>query len=270
MSQSKPFYKNWIFWCLLFYFLFIIIYTIYFMRFEGKNRPLSSNELGDFLAGTFAPLAFFFLYLGYKQQAEQLKQNTLALNQQAKSLDQQAKSLDIQIQELKVANKAYVQQVSEMSKSVKAQQEMFQLAEKQYIESRDEKIKSSTPQIQLIGSKYECINEYFQSNNLTHQFNVTLKAENLPIKNLHLTVSSWSVIKTGDQLNYSSILELNSLDPIKSEILLFYKATKDEPFNNDHIYINYYDERGNKYYKAYEITMNEDSYIIFKEKILAT
>lgn len=117
MSQSKPLYCNYIFWTLLSYFLFIIIYTICFIDYEGKNRPLSSNELGDFLAGIFAPLAFFFLYLGYRQQAEQLKQNT-------KALEHQAKSLDVQINELKVANNAYQRQIDEMVKSVDQQQKI--------------------------------------------------------------------------------------------------------------------------------------------------
>lgn len=40
---------------------------------DGENVLLPSNELGDFLAGAFAPLAFLFLILGYKQQGQELK-----------------------------------------------------------------------------------------------------------------------------------------------------------------------------------------------------
>lgn len=47
---------------------------------------MSANELGDFFAGSFAPLAFLFLYLGYKIQGEELKQNTKALEKQAEEL----------------------------------------------------------------------------------------------------------------------------------------------------------------------------------------
>lgn len=46
----------------------------------------SWNELGDFLAGSFSPLAFLWLVLGYLQQQEELQQNTEALRLQAAEL----------------------------------------------------------------------------------------------------------------------------------------------------------------------------------------
>lgn len=49
--------------------------------FGGLKAPESLNELGDFLAGIFAPIAFFWLILGYIQQGKQLDQNTRALEQ---------------------------------------------------------------------------------------------------------------------------------------------------------------------------------------------
>ena len=42
--------------------------------------------MGDFLAGFFAPLAFFWLILGYLQQGEELQNSTRALQQQAEEL----------------------------------------------------------------------------------------------------------------------------------------------------------------------------------------
>ncbi|WP_373357904.1 hypothetical protein ACEN3H_13735 [Acinetobacter lactucae] len=83
---NKPFYKRWIFWIVLSYIIFITIYTLYSMQAGGENRFLNSNELGDFLAGIFAPLAFLFLYLGYIQQSKELQQNTQALSLQAHEL----------------------------------------------------------------------------------------------------------------------------------------------------------------------------------------
>lgn len=83
-SQNKP--LNLVFWFVLGYILFISFYTLSFIWSDGKNILLSSNELGDFLAGVFAPLAFLFLYLGYKQQGKELQQNTEALQQQATEL----------------------------------------------------------------------------------------------------------------------------------------------------------------------------------------
>lgn len=49
-------------------------------------RDLDLNELGDFLAGVFGPLAILWLVLGYFQQGEELKQNTEALHLQADEL----------------------------------------------------------------------------------------------------------------------------------------------------------------------------------------
>ncbi|WP_214645812.1 hypothetical protein [Acinetobacter terrestris] len=49
-------------------------------EFSFSNKDL--NSLGDFLAGIFAPVAFFWLILGYVQQGKQLDQNTKALEQQ--------------------------------------------------------------------------------------------------------------------------------------------------------------------------------------------
>ncbi|WP_228145903.1 hypothetical protein [Acinetobacter terrae] len=65
-----------------------------FWIFGGLKSPTSLNELGDFLAGIFAPVAFFWLILGYVQQGKQLEQNT-------KALEQQERALQLQIDEMK-------------------------------------------------------------------------------------------------------------------------------------------------------------------------
>jgi len=52
------------------------------------NRPEKLNEWGDFCAGFFAPLALFWLVLGYLQQGDELKQNTRALELQLEELKQ--------------------------------------------------------------------------------------------------------------------------------------------------------------------------------------
>ncbi|RCW65185.1 hypothetical protein [Pseudorhodoferax soli] len=54
---------------------------------SGSNPlKLDLNELGDFLAGVFGPLAFLWLVLGYFQQGEELKHSTDALALQAQEL----------------------------------------------------------------------------------------------------------------------------------------------------------------------------------------
>ncbi len=49
-------------------------------------QALSLNNLGDFLAGVFGPLAILWLVLGYFQQGIELRQNTEALRLQAEEL----------------------------------------------------------------------------------------------------------------------------------------------------------------------------------------
>jgi hypothetical protein len=50
---------------------------------------LSLNEWGDFFAGVMAPLALFWLVLGYLQQGEELRLNTEALHAQQEELRRQ-------------------------------------------------------------------------------------------------------------------------------------------------------------------------------------
>uniref|UniRef100_UPI003879CCF4 hypothetical protein n=1 Tax=Acinetobacter lwoffii TaxID=28090 RepID=UPI003879CCF4 len=69
-----------------------VIFLFWF--FGDLKNPTSLNELGDFLAGIVAPIAFLWLILGYVQQGKQLEQNT-------KALEQQEKALQLQIDEMR-------------------------------------------------------------------------------------------------------------------------------------------------------------------------
>lgn len=82
------------------------------------KKPTSLNELGDFLAGAFAPIAFLWLVLGYKQQGKQLEQNSTAIDQQAKALQNQADTLK--------------QQIMEMKENVKQQAELADIQKQQF------------------------------------------------------------------------------------------------------------------------------------------
>jgi hypothetical protein len=57
-----------------------------------KTMPL--NEVGDFLAGVFGPLAVFWLILGFFQQGIELRQNTRALQLQVEELSKSVKHQD--------------------------------------------------------------------------------------------------------------------------------------------------------------------------------
>lgn len=62
----------------------IWLWTTLFVLVLNQNKPL--NETGDFMAGMMAPLALFWLVIGFYLQREELKQNTEALLLQAEEL----------------------------------------------------------------------------------------------------------------------------------------------------------------------------------------
>ena len=66
-------------------------YNLYTNWCEASQ--MAFNEWGDFFAGVFAPLAFMWLVVGYFQQGEELRQNTLALQQQEQALQYQVEEL---------------------------------------------------------------------------------------------------------------------------------------------------------------------------------
>ncbi|WP_374254342.1 hypothetical protein [Acinetobacter brisouii] len=251
-SENKPFHTRWEFWALFVYGLILIIYTIAFIISNWGNLTLlTSNELGDFLAGIFAPLAFFFLYLGYKQQGEELKQNTKALMMQA--------------EELKISNESLKQQVEEMSKSVEAQQDMFNLAEKQYKESLQERTNQVIPLLNLVGSKYNKTPDYGGTGQLEHRFNLTLKVRNQSIKNLKIKSNFWFITKSGGSYDRSPIFEIVSVDPNMSIVLIFYVQTNVVPFQDNTLEFRYYDEYNIDYLKNYKITKNQDEFVLLEE-----
>ncbi len=51
-----------------------------------KLSEMGLNEIGDFFAGVFGPIAIFWLILGFFQQGKELKQNTEALELQSEEL----------------------------------------------------------------------------------------------------------------------------------------------------------------------------------------
>jgi hypothetical protein len=90
-----------------------------FSRSNGYTLPTSLNELGDFLAGIFAPIAFFWLILGYIQQGKQLDQNTRALEQQEKALQLQINEMKENVKQQKELAAIQKQQFDALYKAVK-------------------------------------------------------------------------------------------------------------------------------------------------------
>lgn len=62
----------------------------------GGLLALPLNEIGDFLAGAFAPLAFIWFVIAYAQQGEELRQNTAALSAQYEEMKKAAEQATIQ------------------------------------------------------------------------------------------------------------------------------------------------------------------------------
>ncbi|MDD1966983.1 hypothetical protein NPS29_16765 [Pseudomonas putida] len=81
-----------------FTYLLVIAVTVALRLTEFKELKL--NELGDFLAGVFGPVAFFWLVLGFIQQGQELRLSSDALRMQAEelkaSVEQQTALVDAQ------------------------------------------------------------------------------------------------------------------------------------------------------------------------------
>jgi hypothetical protein len=106
-KQDHPF----VFWSLFFYLGFLILYILIFLYFyANRSAAMSLNEIGDFLAGTFSPLAFLFLYLGYRQNS---------------------KALEIQANQLATSNDSLQKQSDELAESVKQQTELVLTAKEE-------------------------------------------------------------------------------------------------------------------------------------------
>ncbi|QNG99170.1 hypothetical protein [Pseudomonas sediminis] len=96
---------------------------------------LDLNEWGDFLAGSFAPLAFFWLVIGYFQQGKELRLST-------KALMQQEVALRLQVSELK----ASVEQQKEL---VKAARDEMELTKSQLERQRKKEKIAAQPRVNL-------------------------------------------------------------------------------------------------------------------------
>lgn len=102
------------------FYLAIITATVGF-KFD-KFLALELNELGDFLAGAFGPIAFLWLVLGFLQQGRELKLSTHALQLQAEelkhSVEQQSIMADAAVRQIDAARQALELQVQEAERAL--------------------------------------------------------------------------------------------------------------------------------------------------------
>ncbi|NUF23678.1 hypothetical protein HUN23_12950 [Acinetobacter oleivorans] len=86
------------------YILAVFIYTAIFCIINFKHLTLlDSPSLGDFLSGLFAPIAFLYLLLGYKQQEKALNQTNKDILEQLRI---QKKLLELQLKDQKAKEHA--------------------------------------------------------------------------------------------------------------------------------------------------------------------
>lgn len=78
---------------------------------------LGLNEIGDALAGAFAPLGFFWLVAGFYQQGKGLDLNSAALR--------------LQVQELKQSTIALKQQTKELNATAEGQKQLIKIADQE-------------------------------------------------------------------------------------------------------------------------------------------
>ncbi len=87
-----------------------IVLMCFAVQDPARLLEMKLNELGDFLAGFFAPLAFLWLVLGYLQQGEELQHSTRALQLQAEelrnSVEQQRELVEVTRQQLESEREA--------------------------------------------------------------------------------------------------------------------------------------------------------------------
>lgn len=98
--------------------------VIYVSAVTGWDRFafLPADQLGSFLEGAFAPLAFLWLVIGYFLQKKELEQNTLALRAQAEEIQRQSEQAIIQSEKLAAAEMHARQEVFlQVARNVKDQ-----------------------------------------------------------------------------------------------------------------------------------------------------
>ncbi len=102
---------------LLTFFWLLLIATFVFYRWEDLGN-LQPNEIGDFAAGVFAPLAFSWLVLGYFQQGEELRNSGQALWLQGQelqnSVEQQRELVNVTREQLKFESEVLTAQRDEI------------------------------------------------------------------------------------------------------------------------------------------------------------
>ena len=100
MERRAPDWRIWLGLSLTLFWL--LLGGLYISQEIGWNNfsSLKAAELGSFLEGAFAPLAFLWLVIGYFLQQKELEQNTLAIRAQAEEIQRTAEQAVIQTEQM--------------------------------------------------------------------------------------------------------------------------------------------------------------------------
>ena len=104
----------------------ILYWVIRIIFWPDRFQRLTPNELGDFLAGAFAPLAFFWLIVAVWLQQRELTAQHSSLNLQAdelkNSVEQLKQQTEIMQQQLKIADQERTRRILESEYLIVARQ----------------------------------------------------------------------------------------------------------------------------------------------------
>ena len=137
-------------------------FVFYLWIYSGIKKPDELNAIGDFLAGVFAPLAFFWLVRGFYQQGKGLEQNSEALK--------------IQVQELSNSTNALNAQVAEQQKLLDATNNQIEINLKKNNFDIFSQKKQFQPHFHIQNLKIE--NFGFQNSDQVTSFDLTLNLKN--------------------------------------------------------------------------------------------
>ena len=100
MSTGPPDWRIWLGLSITLFWLLLGVFYISGSIGWANITSLPADELGNFLEGAFAPLAFLWLVIGYFLQQKELQQNTKALQAQAIEIHRSAEQAVIQSQKM--------------------------------------------------------------------------------------------------------------------------------------------------------------------------
>jgi hypothetical protein len=99
-SRQKSYLKLGIILSTVYVFSFVSLMLLLYFQSILKIDIMELNQIGDFLAGVFAPLAFLWIVVGYLQQSEELrlqvKELNASVNQQSQLVNAAREQIDLE------------------------------------------------------------------------------------------------------------------------------------------------------------------------------